>query len=115
VERELGFRFQPTMIYVRKQKWRKGQKVYVEEPQPKASWRLFKNLMATKLAAVRLGYVAVEQELMANIIHKLPDGTETTLGETVSGIIAEGNLDQLALEDRRPRKVIEVEAKEVGE
>lgn len=107
VRRRLLFRFTVPRIFVRKRVAAKGgsgfQEVYMEE----ASWRLFFWHLKGKLEAVRYGLVSVEAELMANIVHRLPDGSESTLGETVRRAIASDRLDAIALEDRR--RVVEAD------
>lgn len=108
VERMLAFKFTPPRIYVNKRKTVRGKgRVIVKEHQENTSWRLFYWHLKSKLEAVKYGLASAETELMSNIIHKLPDDSESTVGETMQQIIANGRLDQLALEDRR--KAIEAE------
>lgn len=106
VERKIAFKFEPTMIRVRKRNRQRETLIVVEK---NTSWRLFWWHLKGKLEAVKYGLVSMEEELMSNIIHRLPDGSETTLGQSLKGIIVEDRLDTLALEDKRGVKIIDVE------
>lgn len=115
VTKRLAFRFEPVMIRVKKRRTG-GRSPVVFEPQPKASWKLFHDLMQRKIAAVSLGIVSAHHEFMPYISKTLPDGREGTFADFMDMVIVEGDLDQLALEDRgreeEKKKAIEVPYRE---
>jgi len=107
VEKLIAFKFEPVRIFA--MTGRKGRRTKTE--MKNVAWRLFWWHLKSKLEAVKYGLSSVEVELMSNIIHKLPDGSEATVGETMQQIIAEDRLNGLALEDRRGAKAVEVESR----
>lgn len=119
VMRTLAFKFEPPRIFVHKRRHVKG-KGYVKQPvlMEDTSWRLFFWYLKSKLEACKYGMGTAEMELMSHIVYKLRDDKgvvigESTVGETMQEIIAKGRLDQIAIEDKREKKAVEVEAREV--
>ncbi len=77
----------------------------VKAPDLKAGMRCLYFYVKTKLEAVQYGLTSIEKEFMSEIILKLPDGKEKSLGEVMTERIVTGDLSQLALEVKPPRQV----------
>ncbi len=114
VKRRLAFQFVVPRIYVKHRVSKNHTWTFVDEYAKDSSWRMFYWHVKSKLEAVRYGIAGAEVEMMAEIIHRLPDGTQTTLGDTIPRVIAEDRLDKLAL-PAPERRVVEVEAVVKGE
>ena len=108
-EKLIAFKFEPVRVFT--YRGLKGRKTKTE--MKNVAWRLFWWHLKSKLEAVKYGLSSVEVELMSNIIHKLPDGSDSTIGETMQHLIAEDRLNGLALEDKRSSKSVEVDARVV--
>jgi len=103
VEYDLGFKFEPAMLYKRV-----GRKTnYRYELQEAISWRMFYWLLKSKLEAVQFGLEEAYQVLASNIINRLPDGSETTLGESLAQMLKTGELAGPALE-HKPKESEEI-------
>ena len=68
------------------------------------------------MEAVRYGLVSMEREMLANVVYALPESGSMrdahTIGDAMTDIIANGKLEHLsslALEDKRDKKVVDVE------
>jgi len=109
VERTLGFVFSPVMIKVQKHKTG-GRSPLVATSMPAASWLVMRNLLKAKTDAAKLGIVNIEQELLSNVIYRLPKeqgGAETTIGEIMSELIAKDQLQgKFGLEDQRECRTV---------
>ena len=113
VKRVLAFKFQPTMIFVKKKKGgRYGPIELVEKPT--ASWRVFHDLLQRTLAAARLGMMPIHHILMSFIVKSLPDGTEGTFGDFMDLVLErQPGLEGLQLEYKKNPKIIEAEVTEI--
>ena len=107
VQRSISFKLEPVMI-IRKSH-AKGKFENVNEE--KASWKAFYMLLESKLTAARLGISELHHEFMPYITKQLPNGRTGTLSDVMDIAIEADRLNEIGqLEDRRERRVIDVEA-----
>lgn len=109
VKRHIAFQFTVPRIYIKKRVSKGGSWAWEDQYARDPSWRMFYWHLKSKLEAVRYGIGSAEVEMMAEVLHSLPDGSQATLGETVGRVIAEDRLDKLALPSPE-RRFVEVEA-----
>jgi hypothetical protein len=53
------------------------------KPLPEVGWRFFYDYLARRTQAVKLGITDLVEEFTANIVMQLPDGGQTTIGDSV--------------------------------
>lgn len=81
IEKNFGVKIQPPLLVSRKRPGGRGS--IIETSDRNASMRLLYWYLKAKLEAVRFGMDDVFTAFMSRVINQLPDGTTTTLGETV--------------------------------
>ena len=81
VEKNFGVKIQPSLLVSRKRPGRHGPTI--ETSDRNASMRLLYWYLKAKLEAVKFGMDDAFTAFMSRVINQLPDGTQTTLGETV--------------------------------
>ena len=53
------------------------------KPLPEAGWRFFYDYLERRIQAVKLGITDLVEEFTANIVMQLPDGRQSTLGDSL--------------------------------
>ena len=82
IEKHFGVKVQPPLLASRKRAYgRRG--TTIETSDRNASMRLLYWYLKAKLEAVRFGMDDVFTAFMSRVINQLPDGRESTLGETM--------------------------------
>jgi hypothetical protein len=105
VRRKIGFLVRPPMFAIRRR--RRGYGL-VNEPQYSQSLRLLYWYVKAKLEAAAYGLDSLERVFMSEVVFKLPDGREATVGDTVVKMIEQGKESLLALPaEQEDPKVIE--------
>ena len=105
VKRELMIQVKPPQMFARRRVRGRG---LVTTPNRNQAYRLLFYWIKSKLEAVVWGLSTIEKEFLSQVTVALPDG-DTTVGEIMSGYIAEDKLGALPA-PAKERKVVEVEA-----
>ena len=82
VRRVVHFKLEVPKVY---QKMKRGP----PKPLPAVGWRFFYDYLERRIQAVRLGITDLVEEFTANIVMKLPDGRQTTVGENIKQSIGD--------------------------
>jgi len=87
-------RLRPPPFSVKRKTWNaeKGHYEMVDAPNWAQSYRLLYNYLKTKLEAVAFGLRDVEEEFLADILVRGPDGREATVKELVDQQIDAGQI-----------------------
>jgi hypothetical protein len=116
VKKQIAIHVIPPIIYQSRRRWNpKGFYEKVNAPNFAQSMRLLYWWLKSKLEAVAYGLSSVEKEFLSQVMVSLPDGSSTTVGETMSKAIIDNRLPEIAQEFKQlPKipedaKVIEVE------
>jgi len=91
-KRDVYFRIRPVLIQVRK---KKGS-AYVNEPRPDTSWYLLWKLLETKIAAIKVGIVEVQHEMMQYIQITDHRGEPVVFSEVMDMLIQNERLNNIA-------------------
>jgi hypothetical protein len=101
--KNITFELHPPEIRELRRVWNEKtcryEKVHVRNDA--IAYRLLFNYIKNKLEAIRVGMVTVENEFMAHIKFSLPDGSSTTLGQSLIPLMANRGLEN-ALEYKVP-------------
>lgn len=120
VQKAISFELRPPNILQEKRVWNqktsRTEKVTVRNEA--IAYRLLFNYIKNKLEAIRQGMVTVENEFMAQIQLNLKNGSNTTLGQEVAGLIVNRKLENaLEYQEQRPgpRNVTNETVEETGQ
>jgi len=95
-KKEVYFRIHPVLIQVRT---KKGSG-YTNVPRPDTSWYLLWKLLEIKIAAIKVGFVEVQHELMQYIQITDERGQPRTFADFMDSLIQMDRLTGLQLEDK---------------
>jgi len=101
--RRIQMKLEPVLIRYKKHTGGRGSP-WTYEDKKELSWKLFHDYLDRKIAAIRVGIVDIQHEFMQNIMKELPDGRIGTFAEFMDNILAEGQIQQLGLEEKREEK-----------
>lgn len=105
VHRRIQMKLEPVLIRYKKHTGGRGSP-WTYEKKEALSWKLFHDYLERKIAAIRVGIVDIQHEFMQNIMKELPDGSIGTFAEFMDNILAEGQIQQLGLEERKEEKEV---------
>jgi hypothetical protein len=107
VEKKLAFELQPPDIRQTRRVWNQktSQTEKVNVRNDAIAYRLLFNYIKNKLEAVRVGMVTVENEFMSQIKFSLRNGSSTTMGQELAGLIINHKIEN-ALEYRPTQEEI---------
>jgi hypothetical protein len=91
VKKQLGIAVRPPHIYIKKKI--RGQIVNTENINQE--YRLLFHWIKSKIEAVVWGLSTIEKEFLSEILMKLPNGEQTTVGEIVIGLVGQNQLQSL--------------------
>ena len=112
IQREIMIEVKPPQMFIRKRVTHQGM---VKTENKNQAYRLLYYWIKSKLEAVIWGLSTIENEFLSHVTIALPDGS-TTVGEIMSGYIAEDKLKALpppSPVDEKEPKVIEAEVIEL--
>jgi hypothetical protein len=89
VEKEIMFQFTPPIITTQKRIWsERDQKTIKATVQlENTAYRLLWHYLKNKLEAVQWGMETIEKEFLSHAVVSLPNGQETTVGESIMGVL----------------------------
>ncbi|MFH2110983.1 MAG: hypothetical protein ABIJ47_06965 [Candidatus Bathyarchaeota archaeon] len=82
IKRVIHFKLEVPQVY---QQMKKGD----PKPLPEVGWRFFFDYLDRRIQAVKLGITDLVEEFTANIVMPLPDGRQSTLGDSIKQSIAD--------------------------
>ena len=99
VKKQIGIKIEPPIFIAQRRTWnpRMGKYERVYAPNWAQSFRLLFWWLKAKLEAVAYGLTSVEQEFLSQVVLKLPNGQQVTVGAALAEPILAGSL---ALEDK---------------
>jgi len=88
VEKEILFQFTPPIITTTKRVWsERDQKTIKANVQlENTAYRLLWHYLKNKLEAVQWGMETLEKEFLSHAVVSLPNGQETTVGESINAV-----------------------------
>lgn len=101
INKVVQFQLEPVIIMVKKRTTKGIPRAWKLVPEEKASWKLFHDLLERKIAGARIGITEIHHEFMSYISKQLPDGTQGTFADFMDLILEKGDLERLALEDKK--------------
>lgn len=91
VKRQLGIAVSPPHIYIKKRI--RGQLVNTENINQE--YRLLFHWIKSKIEAVVWGLSTIEREFLSEVVLKLPNGQQSTVGEVVLSLVSKDTLQSL--------------------
>lgn len=114
--RKIGIKVAPPVFKAKRRTWdaKKGRNVAIELPNYAQAMRLLYHWLKIKIESVAFGLKAVEEEFMSDLIIRLPDGRESTVGKVFKPRITDGvtTLPSLPSRDEPEDHVVDAEYKE---
>lgn len=114
--RKIGIKVNPPIFKAKRRTWdaKRGHYVAQELPNYSQAMRLLYHWLKIKIEAVAFGLKEVEEEFMSDLIVRMPDGRESTVGKAFKPQITNGvaTLPQLGATEDHDDDVVDVEYKE---
>lgn len=113
--RKIGIKVSPPIFNAKRRTWdtKKGRNVVQELPNYAQAMRLLFHWLKIKIEAVAFGLKEVEEEFMSDLIIRLPNGQESTVGKAFKPQITADGVTRLPqLESGKPSHVVDAEWKE---
>lgn len=114
--RKVGIKVNPPIFKAKRRTWdvKKGHNVAQELPNYAQAMRLLYHWLKIKVEAVAFGLKEVEEEFMSDLIIRLPDGRESTVGKAFKPQFTNGvaTLPSLASRSEPEDHVVDAEYKE---
>lgn len=92
-KRTIAVKVSPPVIVIEKRV--KGYKEPQPTRNPNQEYRLLFYWLKSKIEAVMWGLTSLEREFLSNIVARLPDGRETSIGDMATQAIANNSLPSL--------------------
>ncbi len=110
VKKQLGVAVKPPHIFIK----RKLHGKLVESENINQEYRLLFHWIKSKIEAVVWGLSTIEKEFLSEVLMKLPNGQQSTVGDVVVNLMSKNTLESLPFYNSRqievPRRVIDAEA-----
>ena len=110
VKKQLGVAVKPPHIVIKKKLHGK----LVDTENINQEYRLLFHWIKSKIEAVVWGLSTIEKEFLSEILMKLPNGQQSTVGDVVADLMSKDTLQSLPFYGSRhievPRRVIDAEA-----
>jgi hypothetical protein len=110
VEKEIMFTFSPPIIPSRKRSWTGVRYEQITVNLEATSYRLLWHYLKNKLEAVRWGLESMEKEFLSHAVVALPDGSTTTVGDSIEAIYETVRQPSLEFQPER-KQILEEDAK----
>jgi hypothetical protein len=109
IKKQLGVAVKPPHIVIKKKLHGK----LVDAENINQEYRLLFHWIKSKIEAVVWGLSTIEKEFLSEVLMKLPNGQQSTIGEVVVNLMSKDTLQSLPFYDSRqsevPRRVIDLE------
>ena len=113
--RKVGIKVTPPVFKAKRRTWdsKKGRNVALELPNYSQAMRLLYHWLKIKIESVAFGLKEVEEEFMSDLIVRLPNGQETTMGKAFRPQIAASGVASLPqLESSTEKDYVDADWKE---
>jgi len=115
-QKRIGIKVNPPIFKAKRRTWdvKKGHNVTQELPNYAQAMRLLYHWLKIKVEAVAFGLKEVEEEFMSDLIVRLPDGRESTVGKAFKPQFTNGvaTLPSLPSRSEPEDHVVDAEYKE---
>ena len=101
--KSVGILIIPPLFAAKRRTWieKRGRYETIESPSWSQSMRLLYWWLKVKIESIAYGLREVEEEFLHDVLVRLPDGTETTIGSAIMPGLKEGKLDLPQLGEHR--------------